>query len=156
MLRGYELQLAEIAQREDRLTDALIRRLIDQDIFAARKKALVLERTQVEERLEKEAKFSWTQQDLEKYLELVKSLKSSYKIGNPDEKRRIVESAFSNRTVDGKTLYLEPANWLRDARELSLTLCGDPDRGTSRTFLQLVRIMRHHKIHAGTLRASTK
>lgn len=145
VLRGYEVQLAEITQREDRLTDALIDRLIDQDTFAARKKALALERTRIEEMQVAEAKFSWTPEDLQKYLELVKSLKASYEIGVPEEKRRIIDSAFSNRTVDCKNLYLEPSNWLKEAQNLSLTLCGAPDRCTSRTLEQLIHSVRSYK-----------
>lgn len=54
-------------------------------------------------------------------------------MANPAEKREIVEITTSNRFVCGKSVCLEPSNWLRDATALLHGLTGPPERTTDRT-----------------------
>jgi len=130
------LQIAQINDRMERLTDALIDRLIDQETFNSRKKSLLLEKLELERNL---GNFDNRMSDREnalKFLELIKNLVGTYKSVNEAEKRQIVEIASSNRFVDGKRVYLEPSEMLLATKNLAGVLCGGPQRDTSRTFSQ--------------------
>ena len=72
-----------------------------------------------------------------KFLELAKSLYLLHQLGDPAEKRRIAEIAFSNRTLNGKNLCLTPQNWLQDVDGTLAVLCGGPQRDRTRTFEQI-------------------
>ena len=123
---SYAMQLELITQRLERLTDTLIDRLIDGDTFNTRKQALLLDRTAIQEKMEADAKKALEPNRVQKFLELVKSLYSTYLIATKDEKRQIVQNVTSNRTVFGKKVFVEPSNWLRDTQNaLGVLLCGD-------------------------------
>jgi site-specific DNA recombinase len=129
----YIMQLEQINLRLERLTDALIDRVIDNDDFNTRKQTLFLERVAVQEKLDLDAKRISNPNHLQKFLELVKSLYSTYIIATKEEKRQIVQMTTSNRTVFGKQVFVEPSNWLRDAQTaLGVLLCAH-DAPTSRS-----------------------
>ena len=54
-------------------------------------------------------------------------------MGSPAQKRRITKIAFSNRTLTGKTLYLEPQKWLQEIDFSLSVLFGGPERDRTRT-----------------------
>ncbi len=108
------LRLREVAiqDRIDRLTDALVDRLIDRDTFADRRKRLALEEETLAEERRKCADRTGKIAEVRSLIELAKSLVSSHQLAEPAEKRRLVELTTSNRRVIGKEVYLEPSNWL--------------------------------------------
>jgi hypothetical protein len=55
-------------------------------------------------------------------------------VAKPVEKRVIVENCFSNRTVVGKTVCLEPYDWLEVGKKRPPVLYGAHYRDTNRTF----------------------
>jgi len=130
------LQIAQINDRVERLTDALIDRLIDQDTFNRRKRSLLLEKLDLEQNLENFDNRTSDRENALKFLELIKNLAGTYESANETEKRQIVEIASSNRLVDGKKVYLEPSDMLSATKRLADVLCGGPQRDTSRTFLR--------------------
>lgn len=131
------MQLGQINTRLDRLTDALLDRLIDEPTFAARKEKLLLEKLKMEEAIKIAQTAGQEPERVQRFLELIKSLATGYGLAKPEEKREMVQIAFSNRTVAGKCVYLEPANWLSQA-EIAITgLIGDPYRPTSRRLPEL-------------------
>lgn len=73
--------------------------------------------------------------DLHKFLELVKNLAGAYSLANHAEKQCIARIATSNRTVRGRTVELEPSDWLRDIQHAANVKFGGPSRGTARTFV---------------------
>jgi DNA invertase Pin-like site-specific DNA recombinase len=144
---SYAMQIENITQRLERLTDTLIDRLIDSETFNVRKQALMLERTMIKEKMEADAKKALEPSRVHRFLELVKSLYSTYLIATKDEKRQIVKNATSNRKVFGKKVYIEPSNWLRDTQiALGVLICGDapPTSRSSHDMIsvQLDRLLR--------------
>lgn len=123
----------EIKAKLDKLTDALIDRLIDQETFSARKKSLVWEEAGLDEQISEWERNCQNPPDFEKFLELAKTLVKTYEFAAPREKRTLVEIATSNRVVDGKNVELEPSKWLLDLRQNANVLFGGPHRGTDRT-----------------------
>ncbi|MBK7285317.1 MAG: hypothetical protein IPI83_14255 [Sphingomonadales bacterium] len=47
-------------------------------------------------------------------IELAKTLCLNHQLADPAEKRRLVEMTTSNRRVYGKTICIEPSNWLSE------------------------------------------
>lgn len=112
--KAWQLRKAALEERIDRLTDALVDRLIDRDAFADRRKRLALEEESLEvarlemgNRAEKAA-------HMRSLAELAKSLCLSHQLAGVAEKRRLVEMTTSNRRVLGKEVYVEPSNWLAE------------------------------------------
>ena len=128
----YGMQLTQIEEKLQRLTDALIERLIDKDAYASRKQNLSLEKMRITEAMEKQ-KMRPDGSKVHKFLELIKSLSTSYGIGTTEEKRQIVRIATSNRTVSLKYVCVEPDNWLLQVDLAIAGLLGGHSRDTSRT-----------------------
>lgn len=134
--KSIELRLVQINARIERLTDALVDRLIDQDTFNARQQRLLLDKACAEEALAEAAKKHDEPSRVRKFLELAKSLADMFISAIPEEKRRIAEWATSNRSVAGGNVYLEPSNWLIAVEQMLGVFGGEPYRPTSRTFEQ--------------------
>jgi site-specific DNA recombinase len=103
LLTSLKLQLSQVADRLDRLTDAYIDRLIDQEVFEARKKTLLSERLGIEAKI-----LSWSDEtrdpsaELAKFLERADGALLAYKNASPEEKRDLLDSLTSNCSIDGK------------------------------------------------------
>jgi hypothetical protein len=139
--QALKLQLESIEGRLEKLTDALIDGLIDREIFAVRKEKLEAERLTFHEKLREPAKIEADRANAEKYLELVSSLYLQHEMGNGEQKKRIAEIAFSNRTLRGKSLCLRPQKWMQDPQWAIGVLCGPPDQDTSRTKQEIVEAL---------------
>ena len=102
-ITSLKLRLAQMEDRLNRLTDAYIDRLIEQDLFEARKKALLSERLDLEAQTS-----SWQggkrdlSEELAKFIERADSACLAYKSGSVEEKRDLLDSITSNCSVDGK------------------------------------------------------
>ncbi|MEZ5812478.1 MAG: recombinase family protein [Rhizobiaceae bacterium] len=130
--RSIFLQLADLGERMERLTDALIDRLIDKETFNRRNEKLLLEKTALEEKADEIARNGNDPSNIRKFLELVKNAVLTYVFAEPQEKRQIAEWATSNRTVSGKNVLVEPSNWFIACENAVAVLCGAPDRANSR------------------------
>lgn len=133
LLHSVKRQIEETETRLDRLTDLLIDGTIDRDAYDRRKAGLMQELNQLYEEIENSSKKDLSPEEMQKFLELMKTLNLLYISANPAEKRRMVENAFSNRTVCPENVYLEPYNWLLEIKNIFSVSDGDPDRNTSRT-----------------------
>jgi site-specific DNA recombinase len=131
--KAIELQRAAIKDRLNRLTDALIDRLIDQDAFNQRKQALLLEEARLNESERRTSDRREYSERLPEFLELIKSLGNLYRLSLPAEKQQIVEIATSNLRVCRKNIYVEPSNWLLQVEQTVSALCGPHYRTTDRT-----------------------
>ncbi len=131
-LRTANFALQAVERRLDNLTDALIDRLIDNDTFNRRKEALLLQQTELREKLETIAQYGVNPQMVQAFLERTKNLAEHYIFAEPEEKRQIVDIVTSNRTVARKNVELEPSEWLKPAHTTLGFLSGAPRRPTSR------------------------
>ena len=132
-IKAKGLQLAQVVQRLDRLTDALIDRLIDQDTFRAKKERFAIERQRLTEEIAELCDSEHDAANLRRFLERMKSLSQTYISANPSEKRQIVEMATSNRSVSRKDITLEPQNWLNALQDWGAAPVGEHQRPNSRT-----------------------
>ncbi|MCF6302665.1 MAG: recombinase family protein [Devosiaceae bacterium] len=135
--RSIDLRIAEAEARLQRLTDLLIDDTINKNAYNTRRESLLLDVEILKnERLELENK-TGQEQDRQKFLELMKTVAGLYISSNPDEKRVLVESCFSNRIWDGQNVYLEPSNLVLDALDNSCVYDGGATRATYRTFVKI-------------------
>ncbi|WP_421839687.1 recombinase family protein [Novosphingobium sp.] len=130
--KAWQLRRTSLQDRIDRLTDALIDRLIDRDAFADRRQRLAIE----EEAMEAE-RSSWGDvgqkaAHMRTLIELAHSLVLSHRLADAAEKRRLVEMATSNRLVCGKEVYIERSNWLDEVTDTLDVHDGAPDRDRPR------------------------
>ncbi|NGO53490.1 recombinase family protein [Allomesorhizobium camelthorni] len=132
-----KMQLGHINARIDRLTETLVDGHIDHNTYNQHKEKLLLEKLQAEEKLVIERKKNGKSSNLQRFLELIKSLANSYISLNPTEKREMVQITTSNRTVAGKSVVVEPSNWLLMTENAIAGLIGAPYRPTSRRLPEL-------------------
>lgn len=132
------LQLAAIADRRERLTDALIDRLIDKETYQNRAEALLIEEARVKEQQQELAAHRANPQCLRNFLELLRNLAQTYYFAAQAEKYRITKIATSNRTVAGKKICVEPSKWLQDVGATVAALRGAPSPCADRTLTGLL------------------
>ena len=131
--RAMELQLSNVAARQDQLTDALLDQLVDKATFLDRKARLEAERNALETALLELGQAPQGELIARKYLELTKSVILSHGLASPHQKAEILRIALSNCKLAGKNLCLEPQNWLSKVEETLFTLCCAPLQDITRT-----------------------
>ena len=125
--RAIELQLANLNERQEKLTDALLDALIDKATFEERKARLAADREALEKSLSEIGETDADERLGRHFLELTKSLSLLYQMADPQKKRRLTEILFSNRSLVGKNLCLTTRKWLSDKEWALGVLCGGPD-----------------------------
>ena len=139
-----QLQLKQIEERINRLTDAYIDRLIDKDMFEQRKTALLSERLQAAEALAswKSGKRNIAEELLE-ILERGDTACLAYETSVVPEKREMVDSLTSNRLLNGKSLEISLNSPFDLIATRSKLRRGSPQRDIHRTLRMLLsRIMK--------------
>jgi len=127
---ALRLQIADEETRLDRLTDLLVDRTIDNEVYRDRQRTGRLRLAELRDQLAElpdAVKIAERRRD---FLELMKTLCLIYEMADPPEKREIVENAFSNRAVAGKYVDLQPYKWLEEHKSASSVLECDPERYT--------------------------
>lgn len=130
-------RLAQIDQRLENLTDALIDKHIDHDAYNTRRQTLLLEKQNLEEQGAKVTSRHDAGEQVQRFLELAKSLAPYYRSLNPSEKRAFVEITLSNRNVRGKSIELEPSDWLEPVQSVVSVGNGALTRPNSRSGQEL-------------------
>lgn len=136
-LSALRLQLGQIRERLDRLTDAYIDRLIDRDTFEARKASILMEEKSFKEKIDQPARAVMIR--LSKFLELAGDAYSLYKMSLPEEKRRLLKIVTSNRAVTEKTVAIALTKPFRDVADRYNSSNGRAYRDRHRTFERLIR-----------------
>jgi DNA invertase Pin-like site-specific DNA recombinase len=132
--RTTAMQIEAITTRLSRLTDVYIEGAIDRDMFEERKFALLTERRELEDQQACLADEAAAEVDrLHKIVELLKTLKLSYEMGNGDEKREVLATVSSNLLLNRKNAVVELRSPFAELTNLALVTTGDPHRGTPRT-----------------------
>lgn len=108
----WQLRKTNLQDRIDRLTDALIDRIIDREAFAERRQRLALEEEAMEEEQRQWGDKAQKATHMRTLIELANNLVQSHVSAESTEKRQLVEMTTSNRRVYGKDVYIEPSNWL--------------------------------------------
>ena len=145
MQNSLNLQKGAAEEKLDVLVDALIEGVIDKTIYENRKFKILTQIQKTEHQLkELEQQKSDFSQNIQKFLELIKSLKNIYILGNRLEKRRILELVTSNLLIEGKNLLISMQSPFQDLAKLCLVPVGlptptEPRTGIAKTLIKKVR-----------------
>ncbi len=136
LLETLRAQLIKDKARFDRLTDALIDRLIDADTHKIRQIQLIAAINEAEQEIRKiETQRTSMRDTITNFLKLWKSLYSSYEMGNDQDRRDLLLTLTSNRLVRRKNLEIELCEPFSSIEKMGvLQKCGH-HRNETRTFL---------------------
>lgn len=138
-ISALTLKFSQIEERLSRLTDALIDSLIDKETFEQRKKALLMERLQIEGDVRNLQRGDQNPVEATvKFLERADAAYSAYIHGSVDEKRDLLDAVTLNRIADGKRVIITPKlpfGLLADRRNC---LDGAPSQGIHRVWKPLL------------------
>jgi len=104
---AWRLQLAALQTRHDRLVDAFLEGSIDKESFEPRKKRLLMEERELEEKLSRDIDEEQVATRLREFLELASTASLSHEMGTDDEKRELLQILTSNRQVDRENIVVE-------------------------------------------------
>jgi hypothetical protein len=128
-IQNLELRLKQMDDRQNRLTDAYLDKLIEKETFEQRKTALLGERCLLTENRKNLTSNHQSLPDrLSSVLELAGNAYLAHKLGLDDEKRQLLRILTSNRSVNGKVpmfILSSPFNEVAKRFECSL---GRPRR----------------------------
>jgi site-specific DNA recombinase len=134
-IASIELHLKKLRDRLGRLTDAYLDQTIDKELFENRKHLLYMEKKEMEDTIYQIKTEKQSIPDkIKKFLELVKSISLTYENGILEEKRDILQKATSNRSVQGKNVYISIKSPYLELGERSKMLYSAPYRDRPRTF----------------------
>jgi hypothetical protein len=133
-MRPVTLELGNLRERLNRLTDAYLDRMIDKQAFEERRTSLLFEEKAIEDRMReiKDGKHSLPDR-IDKFLELIKALCCNYKMAIPEEKREILRSVTSNRAIGPKNVEIQLRSPFLELANRGIVQCGGPDRTVPRT-----------------------
>ncbi|MBS1619283.1 MAG: recombinase family protein [Bacteroidetes bacterium] len=134
LLRSIRLQKAQLEQKLDRLTDTYVDGDLEKEIFTRKKATILME---IAEKEVSERKMSGDKAGIflkvRKFLELAKSLISSFETGILEEKRELVEIVTSNLSVQGKKLMIVMKSPFSDLLKRYEFCLGAPKQNRNRT-----------------------
>lgn len=134
-IKGLELQIANIDDRRNRLTDAYIDRVLTKEAFEERNSALLHDRIKAGEQLDEiRREPAYFSNRANNFFELLKSLSSNDSVTTPYERRKMLKEATSNLAVHEKTLVVTWANPFYAVAKHVEFANGGPYRDGLRTF----------------------
>lgn len=133
--QAARLRISALEARQERLTDAYLDQLIDQDTYNTRRQTLFLELAAEREGLrglggEREDSLSRA----ERFFEQVWKYELGPKQTPTDEYRDVVRELTSNRIVSGKNLYVTMRTPFKELGDDIVLLFGPPHQNAYRTF----------------------
>ena len=143
-IAALNLRLSQLDDRIGRLTDAYIGRLIEQELFEARKKALLSERLDIQSQIA-----SWqhgkrdASEEIAKFIERADGACLAYNNGTVEEKRDLLDALTSDRLIDRRVPVIVLSLPFRAIAERSKGTDGGPRRATHRTWKPLLSYLGH-------------
>jgi len=137
-IEAEEIQLSQIKDRLNRLTDAYLDSAIDHETFEQRKTALLMGRRGIEDRIQDLKNGSPDlPKKLNRLLELLKNPYLQYVSGSPDERKELIQNVCSNRTLAEKTLEISYALPFDQVALCFKNTSGAPSRHNARMWDRL-------------------
>jgi len=123
-----------VKNRLSKLADAFVDEVFDRETYLEKKNQLVVEEQEIKEKLNRLAKNETdVLNQLKDFLELLNRAYSSYKLGNGEEKREMVETCVSNFAAKEKSLVTKLKMPFQIVSERMVVPAGSPSRATTRT-----------------------
>jgi site-specific DNA recombinase len=131
------LQLGNLRERLDRLTDAYVDQLIERPTFEQRRASILMQQAALQDKIGQPKEAAMNR--LTKFLELTGDAYYIYRMGLPEETRDLLRIVTSNRTVSEKTPVVTLAPPFQEVAERHVLTNGAPCRDRHRTLKALVR-----------------
>lgn len=166
----WKLQLAALQTRHDRLVDAFLEGTLDKETFESRKKRLLMEQRELEEKLSRDIDAEQIATRLHEILELASTASLSHEMGTDDEKRELLQILTSNRRADRENVVVElsspfcllmkhdetkPGGRSRDSARTGIDLpqaASNPDLGPRHVIAEIYGwLSRHPDVHFSVL-----
>jgi site-specific DNA recombinase len=143
IIDSLKIRVAQAKDKLNRLTDAYLDGALDRETFEQRKTAFLLERRDLEDRIESLRKADSTRMPprLERLLELTESPYSLYISSLPDEKRELVQDVSSNRSLCEKQLEITLSVPFAEVAKCIQITAGSPPRANARTWDRLAQFL---------------
>jgi len=134
------MESANLEARLAKLADAYVDEVFDRETYLAKKNELVFKQKEINEKLaaQNRQEADWYN-EFKEFLELLKSVYSSYKKAGACEKREMVEITFSNCSAEGKTLSIKLKKPFQTVLERERFPIGRPNLATARTLINYFR-----------------
>ena len=133
------MELANIENRLAKLADAYVDEVFDRETYLAKKTELLSKQQGIKEKLtQKNGDYAEVVNELYKFLELLKSVYSSYKKADAGQRREMVQITVSNFAAERKTVLIklkEPFQIIADRPKFPV---GSPRLATARTVSSLL------------------
>ena len=114
LITAKQLELSKIENRIDRLADAFLDNVLEADAVASKKQSLLLEKKKIESDIYTlTTDSSYIEKRISKALELLKNPLLSYKSGDKQKKRDLLEKIGSNFFICGRRVVFEARNPFR-------------------------------------------
>ncbi len=140
ILESLKLKEIQLNLKIEKLTDAYIENMIDKIVFEEKKQKVLIEKNEIETaKRSVDSKIGSIYNEVQNFLELLKTVKESYTSGNYEEKRKILKTITSNLMIEGKKLIISLQNPFYDIsiRDI-VSLC---DSTENRTLIPSLRRM---------------
>ena len=146
LLRAASIQLDNVKDRLGRLMDIYLDGEVDRKLFEEKKLTLLLKQKSLEEERSRiQSGEQTTAQNIDGYLELVKTLSLSYGLANTNEKRILLKTITSNLSLHEKNIVVELRSPFRELSQLDLVRSGAPVRGKPRTrAMKIFKLLASH------------
>jgi site-specific DNA recombinase len=132
------MELAQTHIRLAKLADAYVDEVFDKETYFIKKNELLLKQQGIKEKLaQKNGVAADTYTELNKFLELVKSVCLSYETGDEEQKREMAQITVSNFYAEGKTVLIKLNLPFQIIAERPKFPAGSPRLATARTFTNL-------------------
>lgn len=139
-LNNHILQLQAADTRLNRLTDTYVDGIIEKDLFEERRAALVVQKRDAQDRMnELQANPQLMADKVAGYLERARTAYPNYENATVWEKRELLESVTSNRSVMRKNVAITLKSPFQVIAESRDSLNGAPYRNVPRTCKELLR-----------------
>lgn len=144
------MELAQTETRLAKLADAYVDEVFDKETYFIKKNELLLKQQAIKEKLrQKNGDYAKAVDELNKFLELVKSVYLSYQSADASEKREMVQITVSNFWAEQKIVLIKLSLPFQIIAERPKFPVGSPHLATTRTFRQLhLKLLRYFKSQA--------
>ncbi|REJ76312.1 MAG: recombinase family protein [Acidobacteria bacterium] len=132
--KRIRLEIEKIANRLDRLTDAYLDGVLDEDVFVAKKEKMTEEKDRLDDQInDRKVDFADISKKMVSFFELSNSAYLRYKSGNIRKKREFMDSIVSNFSVKDKSVLIKLKTPFDVVQNRGVIPSGGARRGRART-----------------------
>lgn len=134
------MELGNIENRLAKLADAYVDEVFDKETYFTKKNELLVKQHGIKEKLaQKNGDYAEVADQLNEFLELLKSVYSSYKRADEQQRREMAQITVSNFYAERKTVLVKLKEPFQIIAERPRFPIGSPSLATTRTFEKILR-----------------